>query len=707
MAEKTQPAERPMPKRDRLFALAKGAYEPRRATRWPYLLRDGHTHRFEGAGKAELAADLRDLWRAEYPAEGVPSAADVNGVIADLRRIASKAEPDAPRADEVASEIVSALFAEPDAPEAAYEVVDGCLTWNKPTQNGTIRVTLGTFVAEIAEEVTRDDGAEQVLTWLVRVKAVGGREGEVLITPDQLGRPQQWATRAVGMSALVMPGLAVSDHLRVAVQSRSSSAQRKTVYGHTGWRRMGSRWAYLSGSGAMHADGLDPSVSVDLGTLSGYALPDVRDVRDVRAAVRKSLAVLDAAPDKVTVPLLAAVYRAPLPLPPDCAVWVYGRSGTFKSALTAVAQQHYGPTMDAHGLPGNWTSTANALEAQAFMLDGALFTVDDYSPDATRTDAQRRAASADRLIRGSANRAGRGRQRPDGTLRPDKPPRAQVLTSAEDVPPGVESMRARSFVCEISRGDVNLKRLTALQEAGVSGALAAAMTGYVRNVARRYDADRALPQSLSDERARLRDVARADGHPRYALNIASLALGWREFLSFAEDVGAVTAAKREALWARVWQALVDVGAEQERYSREAEPARVYVQALTALITSGRAYVADAYGRSPASAERWGWTSDDPLNDGYRSRGELLGWVDGNDLYLHPEAAYAAVRQFADRAGVPFGQSKNAVHKALLEKGLLASTTGPGRITIRKRVGGGHPTVLHLTVKAFDEFGSDS
>jgi hypothetical protein len=90
--------------------------------------------------------------------------------------------------------------------------------------------------------------------------------------------------------------------------------------------------------------------------------------------------------------------------------------------------------MDAHGLPGNWTSTANALEAQAFTLDSALFVVDDYSPDTTKVDAQRRAATADRLIRGSANHSGRGRLRPDGTQRPAKPPRAQVLTSAEDVP---------------------------------------------------------------------------------------------------------------------------------------------------------------------------------------------------------------------------------------------------------------------------------
>ena len=64
-------------------------------------------------------------------------------------------------------------------------------------------------------------------------------------------------------------------------------------------------------------------------------------------------------------------------------------------------------------------------------------------------------------------------------------PGAQVLTSAEDVPPGVESMRARAFVAEISSGDVSLPRLTAAQAIAGDGALALATAGYVQWLARR------------------------------------------------------------------------------------------------------------------------------------------------------------------------------------------------------------------------------
>ncbi len=654
---------------------------------------------------AEIRQDLASVYEMRYGDVPYRTAlGDAMTVLAARRRAA----PDLACAHDDSTELLVApgTLQGPQDIADMYYVEDGCTWWRKPTSIGaTIPVMLADFAAEIIEEVTLEDGAEQSLTWLVRVTTREGRTGEVRISPDQLGRPRQWAAKAVGLDALVMPGVATQDHLRAAVQAGSTSVSRRTVFTHTGWREIGGRHAYLTASGALGAIGLDESVTVDLSQLGGYALPPVPDVRVVRAAVRASLAILDVAPDAVTVPLLAAVYRAPLPLAPDCAVWLYGRTGTFKTALTALAQQHFGPSMDAHRLPGNWTSTANALEDRAFTLADALFVVDDYSPDATGTDARRRAAAADRLVRGSANRSGRARLRADGTQRPEKPPRGQLLISAEDVPPGVESMRVRSFVAEIAPGDVGLPKLTAAQMAAADGTLAIAMAGYIQWLARRYDDDSALPEILAAERARLQDSAGAKSHPRHALNIAGLALGWHEFLAFA-GTSAVTIEESEALWSRTWKALADAGAEQERYARDADPVRIYLQSLAALLTQGRAYLADPHGRPPADATRWGWKCDDARDGSFRARGDLIGWVDGDDIYLHPESAYNAARRFAATA-ISLGVSKSAVHKALHERGLLASSQGRGRLTIRKRLGGGNPPVLHLTVSGFDSGGGMS
>ena len=202
-------------------------------------------------------------------------------------------------------------------------------------------------------------------------------------------------------------------------------SQHTHVYAHTGWCQLADgRNGYLTASGAITAGGLDTSVTVDIGPLNRYALPGVPDLAELAEAIRASLAILEIAPEQVTVPVLAAAYRAPVPLPADCSVWLHGQSGTYKTSVTALAQQHFGAEMCEGALPGNWTSTANNLEMQAFQLDGAVFTVDDFSPPTSRLEAQKRAEAVDRLLRGAANHSARGRLRPDGSMCPPKPARA-------------------------------------------------------------------------------------------------------------------------------------------------------------------------------------------------------------------------------------------------------------------------------------------
>jgi hypothetical protein len=704
-APKTQPTgSRQAPRYDRLLAIAEQEYEPgRMSTGLLYARRGERRYTYDGQDRREIRAELRAAWTRKHSGEGLTEDV-IRAVIDELRRRSGQAAPDEPTVAEQSAELTAQFVGGPEDAASAYYTESGCTWWARPTRDGAVPVMLATFTAEITEEVTLDDGAERTLTWLVRVAARDGRAGQTQITPDQLGRPHQWATRAAGTSALVMPGQAIADHLRVAVQSRSAFVTRKTTYIHTGWRQLDGHWAHLTSSGALGAGGLDESVTVDLGpNLGGYAFPDPRDLRAVREAIKESLALIELAPDMVTVPWLAATYRAPLPLPPDCAVWMFGESGTFKSEQCALGQQHYGPAMHVKNLPGNWTSSANDLEATAFMLDGVLFTVDDYSPDATRTDAARRAAAADRLIRGSANRSGRGRLRPDGTRRPVKLPRGQILTSAEDMPPGIKSLRARTFVVKVAGGDVSIPKLTEAQKTAAAGTYAIAAAGYVQSLAVRYDADPGLPRSLTATCSRFRDTAKNGGHPRHAENIASLALGWQEFLAFAHKSGAITTAERRAYWSRIWEALSAVGAEQELYAADADPVRIYLGSIRALVASGRAHIAGKDGGCPPeNPVRWGWakgtSAGEPL---WRSQGECVGWVDGTDLYLESSTAYKLARQHAEAEGQPLTITKRMMHEHLNQRKLLATTAGKGHLTARHRLGGAQQTVVHLTVGAFD------
>ncbi len=95
-------------KAERLHALVLEEYEPRKVTKWPYLLRGDEQFKFEGPERRRLLADLRAVWRDRYPEEAPPPSQDLNAAVDDLRRLAEHADPDPGDVQDQAGELVSA-----------------------------------------------------------------------------------------------------------------------------------------------------------------------------------------------------------------------------------------------------------------------------------------------------------------------------------------------------------------------------------------------------------------------------------------------------------------------------------------------------------------------------------------------------------------------------------------------------------------------
>ncbi len=123
-----------------------------------------------------------------------------------------------------------------------------------------------------------------------------------------------------------------------------------------------------------------------------YKLPSPPTDVDLQNAIQKSLKFLSLGPLEITAPILVAAYRAPLgAIISDDSVLLTGRTGAFKSELAAVVLGHFGNGFTGRNLPGNWASTADSLERQAFLLKDTLFAVDDFSP--TGWPARRKGAA--------------------------------------------------------------------------------------------------------------------------------------------------------------------------------------------------------------------------------------------------------------------------------------------------------------------------
>jgi hypothetical protein len=234
-------------------------------------------------------------------------------------------------------------------PAVRYRATPQGLVWEKPTKDGPTNVLLTNFTATITAEIIEDDGAELQLRFALAAQLKG--QTHCFEIPAAQFAGMSWVPAHLGAMAIVMPGMTLKDHARAAIQLLSPQVDRRRVYTHLGWRKQGEDWWYLHAGGAIGAQGAVPEVLVRPGeALALYHLPTPPDAETTRAAIRASLRVLEVAPDAVTIPAYAAIWRAVLGSV-DFGEHLTGPTGQGKTELAALLQQHWGAGMDARHLP--------------------------------------------------------------------------------------------------------------------------------------------------------------------------------------------------------------------------------------------------------------------------------------------------------------------------------------------------------------------
>jgi hypothetical protein len=586
----------------------------------------------------------------------------------------------------------------PPSTAGEYRISGGRIVHVRPTLQGAVEVPLCNFWVRIVQTVRRDDGAESSTAFAVEGAQVDGRPlPRAIIKASDFPR-MDWPTSAWGGLAVVYAGMGTRDHLRCAIELLSIDRAERVEYMHTGWREVGGRWFYLHAAGAIGNDGPADGVVVALpAALSGFTLPKPPDGDSLRNAIRASLRLLDLGQACLMFPLLAGVYRSVLG-PCDFGLHTCGITGTFKTETAALFQQHLGAGLDARHLPASWSSTGNALELLAFTAKDALLVVDDFAPAGSTSDVQRFNREADRVFRAQGNAAGRARLSSDALLRQGKPPRGLILSTGEDIP-RLQSVRARLLVLEFTAGDIDVAKLTACQKDAAAGLYATAMAGFVRSLAPRY-AD--VRGQLRAEVADLRESAlTGTAHRRTPEIVSNLYLGLRHFLDFAETVGAIDAEHKADLLKRAWRALGEAAAAQADHLHTADPVGQFLRLLAAAIACGRAHCAAPNGDAPENATAWGWREREIRTGGdsrieYQPQGTRIGWIEGTDLLLEPEASYAVVQDLARVQGDSLPVSGPTLRRRLKERGLLV-THEQGKLLTRRTLDGQRRFVLHLGV----------
>jgi hypothetical protein len=207
----------------------------------------------------------------------------------------------------------------------------------------------------------------------------------------------------------------------------------------------------------------------------------------------------------------------------------------------------------------------------------------------------------------------------------------------------------------------------------------------------RGGARRALPHGLAHRAAALRSTS----HARTPDIVANLQAGFEIFLEFAVECRAIDAFERERLMDLCWEALSSAAAAQAKHQAATEPTERFMCLLRSLLSSGRAHLAPRIGGKPSLAPgRYGWRVEG--SGDWSPLGDCIGWVDGDDLYLDPTAAYRLAQVAGRDIGEVFAVSEQTLRKRLREKGLLASVDQPrGTLTVRRIIDGSSREVLHL------------
>jgi DNA polymerase-1 len=519
--------------------------------------------------------------------------------------------------------------ARPKSNGSRYEERDGGLVrvWS-PDGKSEVADPLCNFTAQIVEDRTLDDGSGEVAHVFVLDGALhdGSPFERISITP-QAFIGDLWPTERWGSQVMVSADIPrAAHHLQNAIKQVSESVQT-VAYAHTGFREESGNWFYLHTGGAIGAANITVELS---GTAARFTLPETAE--DVAQAVRTSLDFLRVAQPRITLPLHAAAYRAPLGEAQRCdtAIALVGPTGSLKSSIQAVAQSHFGD-FQYNSLPLSWEATANSLEFELFRAKDVLVTIDDFVPRGELYDEMHK--KGERVLRAIGNGSARGRLRSDLTSRPDRPCRALVVMTGEDHPRG-ESVQARIVIIQMTGGDVDRAKLSDLQAR--QHKLPHAMGAYVEWLrSRMTELKKEVPQKYLEFRNQLH----LGGHLRAPSAIAHLLVGAFYFGEFTKEIGVMSDAEATMHVEKTREALLSNAQEQLRATQQSNPARRFMEILSGLFVRGKITLR-AVGAKLARLNESGATE--------------VGWKDSTHAYVVKDAILGIVN--TELEGTREGQS---------------------------------------------------
>ena len=139
---------------------------------------------------------------------------------------------------------------------------------------------------------------------------------------------------------------------------------------------------------------------------------------------------------------------------------------------------------------------------------------------------------------------------------------------------------------------------------------------------------------------------------------------------------------------------------QVAHQAASDPVDRFLELLASAIASGHAHIADPNGAAPKDATAWGWRekiigTGNYTREEWQSQGDRVGWIDGEWIYLEPDASYKVAQNMAGSAGDGVAVTPRTLRKRLHERGLLTTEGRRETLTVRRTLESAQRKVLQL------------
>ena len=575
-----------------------------------------------------------------------------------------------------------------------YEIIDGSLFKVTNKKVNKVYQKLSNFVPYLKNETIIDDGVDVKRYLSMEGKHANGKNlPSIRISANDFNN-MNWITKNWGLHCNIETGQTVKDCIRHAIQCTATNIKTEHIYCHTGWRNINNKLIFLC-NGLYLDENVETNVELE-GKLSQYCLTDVTE-RNIDEDLKCISNLLDTEfiPHKIILPLIALAFLSPLnhflkiaDCEPKLVLFLIGKTGAKKSTLASLILSFFGDFTNTD-LPISFRDTANSIIAQSFILKDVLTVIDDYHPS-TKLDELSMNKTAQVIMRSYGDRIGKNRLNCDSTLKVSKPPRGNVIITGESTPDISESGTARYISIELQPNDIDVSKLTELQELSRNGAFKSVMSFYIRWIYQYVNgvytekeyANKLREDFINNRKILITELTNRNitFHPRIPEALSWLFIGFEKFLNLMNNANVLTNDDLQFLVSEFADILINLAISQSKTVTEDNPSIKFVTKLNSLLESKIARVQDIRTYQYAG------------EDGF------IGYEDDMYYYLISSISHKLVKKLCDEQGELFSVSERTLLKHLDEDGFIE--TSKDSRTKLLRVGGSPQRFIWLKKDKF-------